>query len=47
MSEKKQAQTPREIIEKLAAMTPKEFNGFMYEHFNRLCSQPAATAKES
>jgi len=44
MSEKKQ--TPRKIIEKLAAMTPKERNAFMHEHFNRLCNQPDPGAVE-
>lgn len=33
-------QTPREIVAKLAAMTPEEFNRFMHEHFQRLCARP-------
>jgi hypothetical protein len=33
-------QTPREIIEKLNAMSPEEFNRFMHDHFRALCSRP-------
>jgi hypothetical protein len=43
--EKKPEQTPREIIEKLAAMSPEEFNYFMMEHFKRLCRQPLPQAQ--
>jgi hypothetical protein len=38
--EKKPEQSPREIIEKLHAMSPEEFNRFMHENFARLCKQP-------
>jgi hypothetical protein len=34
-------QTPREIIEKLAAMTDAEFSQFMARHFEQLCKRPA------
>ena len=34
------AQTPREMIAKLAAMTDAEFDRFMHQHFNRICRQP-------
>lgn len=33
-------QTPREIMDKLNAMTPEEVNHFLGEHFRRLCSKP-------
>ncbi|WP_179879859.1 hypothetical protein [Bradyrhizobium ottawaense] len=33
-------QTPREIMDKLYAMTPAEFSNFMADHFQRLCSKP-------
>ena len=36
--EKKPEQTPREIIAKLAAMSPNEFSDFMHQHFQRLCN---------
>jgi hypothetical protein len=32
-------QTPREIIEKLAAMTDEEFSQFMARHFEQLCKR--------
>ena len=32
--------TPREKIEKLAAMSDEEFNRFMLWNFNRICKQP-------
>jgi len=32
-------QTPREIIEKLAAMTDAEFSQFMARHFEQLCKR--------
>lgn len=38
--EKKPEQTPREIIAKLAALSPEEFDRFMHGHFQRLCRQP-------
>lgn len=44
MSDKKD-QTPREIMEKLGAMTPKEFSDFMHDHFQRLCSKPLGDRK--
>jgi hypothetical protein len=31
---------PREIIEKLAAMTDAEFSQFMARHFEQLCKRP-------
>jgi hypothetical protein len=33
-------QTPREIIEKLAAMTDAEFSQLMARHFEQLCKRP-------
>ena len=36
----KKEQTPRDIIAKLAAMSPEEFSRFMAWHFQRICSKP-------
>lgn len=38
--EEKPEQTPREMIAKLAAMSPEEFNAFMRWNFNRICKLP-------
>lgn len=38
--EVKLPQTPREIMDKLYAMTPEEVNRFLGEHFRRMCSKP-------
>ena len=40
MDEPDDKQTPREILDKLHAMTPEEFSRFMAEHFQRLCARP-------
>jgi hypothetical protein len=39
-NEEKPELTPREKIEKLAAMSPEEFNRFMLWNFTRICKQP-------
>ncbi|MET3225707.1 hypothetical protein ABIE85_001466 [Bradyrhizobium diazoefficiens] len=33
-------QTPREVMDKIYAMTPSEFSQFMAGHFQRMCSKP-------
>ena len=43
--EKKPDQTPREIIAKLAAMSPEKFNQFMGRLFDSLCRQPLTPAE--
>jgi hypothetical protein len=46
--QEKPEQTPREMIAKLAAMSPEEFNRFMAWNFNRICKLPlSAPDKES
>ena len=40
MSDKEKEQSPRDIIAKLHAMTPKEFSRFMHWHFEQLCKRP-------
>src|SRR5271163_1988157 len=44
--EKKPEQTPREIIARLAAMSPEEFNQFMGRHFDSLCGQTLASGRK-
>jgi hypothetical protein len=38
--EEKPEQTPREMIAKLAAMSPEQFSAFMHWNFNRICKLP-------
>lgn len=48
MSEKQKdqpGQTPREIMDKIYAMTPAEFSKFMADNFKRICSKPLPDGK--
>lgn len=41
MSDKeKKEPTTREIMDKVYAMTPEEFNRMMHENFRRMCNKP-------
>jgi hypothetical protein len=39
MAEEKK-QTTREIMDKIYAMTPEEFNRYLAWHFDQLCNRP-------
>ena len=38
--EKKPEQTAREIMDKVYAMSPEEFNQMMFDNFRRMCRKP-------
>lgn len=40
MSDEPEQQKTREIMDKIYAMTPEEFNRFLGENFKRMCSKP-------